>query len=161
MSSSVSRYGFPRRLSDSGPLEKPQKRHFWVQGTDNSQAAISVTWSRDLFVAMGNSLGDGAWSMRIQYKPLVRYIWLGALVMAIGGLLLLVLGFYAGYRLHLSPTLADRVRMWQSPWDNAAPGGDQVAHAVWGMATGGWFGTGLGLGDLRYLPAGHTVRPRM
>ena len=64
---------------------KPQKRHFWVQQTDNSQAAISGNWSRDLFVAMGNSLGDGAWSMRIQYKPLVRYIWLGALVMALGG----------------------------------------------------------------------------
>jgi cytochrome c-type biogenesis protein CcmF len=64
---------------------KPQKRHFWVQQTDNSQAAISVNWSRDLFVAMGNSLGEGAWSMRIQYKPLVRYIWLGALVMALGG----------------------------------------------------------------------------
>jgi cytochrome c-type biogenesis protein CcmF len=65
---------------------KPQKRHFWVQQTDNSQAAISVNWARDLFVAMGNSLGDDAWSMRIQYKPLVRYIWLGALVMALGGL---------------------------------------------------------------------------
>jgi len=64
---------------------KPQKRHYWVQQTDNSQAAISVNWSRDLFVAMGNSLGDGAWSMRIQYKPFVRYIWLGALVMALGG----------------------------------------------------------------------------
>jgi cytochrome c-type biogenesis protein CcmF len=67
-------------------LLKPQKRHFWVQQTDNSQAAISVNWSRDLFVAMGNSLGEGAWSMRIQYKPLVRYIWLGAMVMAVGGL---------------------------------------------------------------------------
>jgi cytochrome c-type biogenesis protein CcmF len=64
---------------------RPEKRHFWVQQTDNSQAAISVSWSRDLFVAMGNSLGEGAWSMRIQYKPLVRYIWLGALVMALGG----------------------------------------------------------------------------
>jgi cytochrome c-type biogenesis protein CcmF len=64
---------------------RPQKRHFWVQQTDNSQAAISVNWSRDLFVAMGNPLGDGAWSMRIQYKPLVRYIWLGALIMALGG----------------------------------------------------------------------------
>jgi cytochrome c-type biogenesis protein CcmF len=63
----------------------PQKRHYWVQQTDNSQAAISVNWSRDLFVAMGNPLGDGAWSMRIQYKPLVRYIWLGAFVMALGG----------------------------------------------------------------------------
>ena len=65
---------------------KPQKRHFRVQQTDNSQAAISVNWARDLFVAMGNPLGEEAWSMRIQYKPLVRYIWLGALVMAIGGL---------------------------------------------------------------------------
>ncbi len=64
---------------------RPQKRHFWVQQTDNSQAAISVNWARDLFVAMGNPLGESAWSMRIQYKPLVRYIWLGALVMAIGG----------------------------------------------------------------------------
>ena len=64
----------------------PQKRHFWVQQTDNSQAAISVDWARDLFVAMGNPLGNDAWSMRIQYKPLVRYIWLGALIMAIGGL---------------------------------------------------------------------------
>ena len=49
---------------------RPQKRHFWVQQTDNSQAAISVNWARDLFVAMGNPLGDNAWSMRIQYKPL-------------------------------------------------------------------------------------------
>jgi cytochrome c-type biogenesis protein CcmF len=64
---------------------RPQKRQFWVQQTDNSQAAISVNWSRDLFVAMGNPLGAGAWSMRIQYKPLVRYIWLGAFVMAVGG----------------------------------------------------------------------------
>jgi cytochrome c-type biogenesis protein CcmF len=65
----------------------PQKRHFWVQQTDNSKAAISVGWGRDLFVAMGNPLGADAWSMRIQYKPLVRYIWLGAIIMAFGGLL--------------------------------------------------------------------------
>ncbi len=64
----------------------PQKRQFWVQRTDNSQAAISINWARDLFVAMGNPLGDNAWSMRIQYKPLVRYIWLGAVVMALGGI---------------------------------------------------------------------------
>ncbi len=64
---------------------KPQKRHFAVQQTDNSHAAIAVNAGRDLFVAMGDPLGDGAWSMRIQYKPLVRYVWLGALVMAIGG----------------------------------------------------------------------------
>ena len=63
----------------------PQKRRYWVKETDMSQAAISVGWNRDLFVAMGDSLGNGAWSMRIQYKPLIRYVWMGALVMAIGG----------------------------------------------------------------------------
>jgi hypothetical protein len=46
--------------------------------------------------------------------------------------------------------------MWQSPWDNAVAGGDQVAQSIWAIATGGSFGTGLGLGDARYLPAGHT-----
>ncbi|PYQ85218.1 MAG: hypothetical protein DMG02_28890 [Acidobacteria bacterium] len=80
----------------------------------------------------------------------------GRVGMAIAGLALLILGFYAGYHLHISQTLAERVRMWQSPWDNAVLGGDQVTHAVWGLATGGSFGTGLGLGDTRYLPAGHT-----
>jgi cell division protein FtsW (lipid II flippase) len=80
----------------------------------------------------------------------------GRVGMAITGLLLLVSGFYIGYRLQVSATLADRVRIWQSPWDNAVGGGDQITHAFWALATGGPFGTGLGLGDTRYLPAGHT-----
>ena len=45
-------------------------------------------------------------------------------------------GSTSGYRLHVSTTLAERVRIWQSPWDNAAAGGDQVAHAIWALATG-------------------------
>ncbi|OLD13254.1 MAG: hypothetical protein AUJ01_15340 [Acidobacteria bacterium 13_1_40CM_3_65_5] len=80
----------------------------------------------------------------------------GRIGMAVIGFALLVSGFYVGYRLNVSHTLAERVRMWQSPWDNAVPGGDQVAHAVWALATGGPFGSGLGLGDVQYLPAGHT-----
>ena len=80
----------------------------------------------------------------------------GRIGMAVTGLVLLASGFYLGYRLQVSATLADRVRMWQSPWDNAVAGGNQLPHAVWAMATGGLFGTGLGLGDTRYLPAGHT-----
>jgi cell division protein FtsW (lipid II flippase) len=77
-------------------------------------------------------------------------------VLAVGGLGLLLAGFYVGYRLHVSDTLADRVRIWQSPWDNVARGGDQVAHAYWALAAGAIPGTGLGLGDTRYVPAGHT-----
>jgi cell division protein FtsW (lipid II flippase) len=80
----------------------------------------------------------------------------GRVGMAVAGLALLVLGFYVGCRLQISPTLVARVGMWQSPWDNAVSGGDQTAHSIWALATGGPFGTGLGLGDTRYLPAGHT-----
>jgi cell division protein FtsW (lipid II flippase) len=80
----------------------------------------------------------------------------GRVGLAAAGFALLVAGFYVGYRLNISHTLVERIRMWQSPWDNAVAGGDQVAQAIWAMATGGLSGTGLGLGDSRYLPAGHT-----
>ena len=80
----------------------------------------------------------------------------GTVGLMVVGAALLAAGFYLGYRLDISATLADRVRMWQSPWDNAARGGDQIAHAMWGLATGGSTGAGLGFGDTRYLPAGHT-----
>jgi cell division protein FtsW (lipid II flippase) len=80
----------------------------------------------------------------------------GRIPMAAAGLVLLVAGFYVGYRLNISETLAARVQMWQSPWDNAVRGGDQIAQSIWALSTGGLFGTGLGFGDTRYLPAGHT-----
>ena len=80
----------------------------------------------------------------------------GTIGLMFAGAAVLAAGFYLGYRLEISTTLADRVRMWQSPWDNAARGGDQIAHALWAFATGGTVGAGLGLGDTRYLPAGHT-----
>jgi cell division protein FtsW (lipid II flippase) len=80
----------------------------------------------------------------------------GRVGLAMLGAVLLAAGFYAGYRLGISSTLAERVRMWQSPWDNAARGGSQIAHALWAMSTGGLFGTGGGLGDTRYIPAGYT-----
>ena len=65
----------------------PQKRVYRVQRSPMTEAGIEVDWNRDLFVAMGEDLGDGAWSVRLQYKPMVRFIWLGALVMALGGLI--------------------------------------------------------------------------
>ena len=75
------------------------------------------------------------------------------------GLGVLVAGFYAGYALNISSTLSARVNMWHSAWDNVARGGDQIAQAIWALSTGGVFGAGLGLGDTRYVPAGHTDLP--
>jgi cell division protein FtsW (lipid II flippase) len=80
----------------------------------------------------------------------------GTIGLALAGTALLVAGFYLGYRLEISTTLAERVRMWQGPWDNTARGGDQIAQALWAMSSGGWLGSGAGLGDTQYLPAGHT-----
>jgi cytochrome c-type biogenesis protein CcmF len=65
----------------------PQKRTYLVQQNPMTEAAIDSGWTRHLFIALGDPLGDGAWSLRIQYKPLIRFIWLGPLIMAFGGLL--------------------------------------------------------------------------
>ena len=63
----------------------PQKRTYKVQRNPMTEAAIDAGFRRDLFVALGEPLGDEAWSVRVQYKPLIRWIWLGAFVMAFGG----------------------------------------------------------------------------
>ena len=65
---------------------RPQKRTYLVQQNPMTEAGIDGAWNRDLFVALGDPLGNGAWSVRIQYKPLIRFIWLGAIIMALGGL---------------------------------------------------------------------------
>jgi cytochrome c-type biogenesis protein CcmF len=65
----------------------PQKRVYRVQKNALTEAGIDAHWSRDLFVAMGEPLGGDAWSLRLQYKPMVRFIWLGAAIMAFGGLI--------------------------------------------------------------------------
>ena len=65
----------------------PQKRIYEVQQSPMTEAGIDPGWRHDLFVALGEPLGDGSWSVRIQVKPLVRFIWLGALIMALGGLM--------------------------------------------------------------------------
>ena len=66
---------------------RPQERTYIVQQNPMTEAGILVSWNRDLFVALGDSLGQGAWSVRLQYKPFIRFIWVGCLVMALGGLI--------------------------------------------------------------------------
>ncbi|MEM9056665.1 MAG: heme lyase CcmF/NrfE family subunit, partial [Pseudomonadota bacterium] len=66
---------------------RPQKRVYTVQRNPMTEADIESGLLKDLYVALGEELGAGAWSVRVQYKPLVRLIWLGCLIMAVGGLL--------------------------------------------------------------------------
>jgi len=66
---------------------RPQKRQYNVQKNWMTEAGILAHWNRDLFIALGDQLGNDTWSVRIQYKPMIRFIWLGALIMALGGLI--------------------------------------------------------------------------
>ena len=66
---------------------EPQKRVYQVQKMPMTEAAIDAGLFKDLFVAIGEPLGDdGAWSLRIYYKSFIRWIWLGAVFMGVGGL---------------------------------------------------------------------------
>ena len=65
----------------------PEKRFYSIQAQPMTEAAVNAGLTRDLYVALGESLGEGAWSMRVYYKPFIRWIWLGALIMGFGGLI--------------------------------------------------------------------------
>jgi len=65
----------------------PQKRRYYAGGQLMTEAAIDAGPFRDLFVAMGEPVDDGAWAIRLQVKPMIRWIWAGALLMGLGALL--------------------------------------------------------------------------
>lgn len=67
---------------------KPQKRVYVGQANNAmTEASIDINFIRDVYAAMGEPLGNGAWSLRLYYKPLIRWIWLGTLLMTFGGVL--------------------------------------------------------------------------
>ena len=69
---------------------KPQKRSYHVQRNTMTEAAIDPGVTRDLYVALGEPLDAGAWSVRLYYKPFIRWIWFGGLFMMMGGFLALL-----------------------------------------------------------------------
>ena len=85
----ATRGGFTVR-SDTGDFKVdlfPEKRIYLVQKMPMTEAAIDAGFTRDLFIALGEPLDqEGAWAVRIYYKPFIRWIWLGAIIMALGGL---------------------------------------------------------------------------
>jgi cytochrome c-type biogenesis protein CcmF len=69
----------------------PEKRIYVAQNSPITEAAIDGNLIRDLYVALGDPLDihdmNGAWAVRVYYKPFVRWLWVGALCMALGGIL--------------------------------------------------------------------------
>jgi cytochrome c-type biogenesis protein CcmF len=66
---------------------RPQKRQYWVQRQLTSETAITMNRGNNLLLALGDNLGAGRWSLRVQIRPLVSLVWLAAFIMALGGAL--------------------------------------------------------------------------
>ncbi len=65
----------------------PEKRFYQAKQSIMTEAAIDAGLTRDIYVALGEPLPGGAWAVRLHYKPFVRWLWLGGLLMALGGFL--------------------------------------------------------------------------
>jgi cytochrome c-type biogenesis protein CcmF len=74
---------------------RPEKRRYLAGGAIMTEAAIDAGLFADTYVSLGEPLNEGAWAVRLHYKPLVRWIWFGTLLMALGGALAV---FDARYR---------------------------------------------------------------
>jgi cytochrome c-type biogenesis protein CcmF len=68
----------------------PEKRIYTVQQMPMTEAAIDTGVFGDIYVSLGEPVADGAWSVRVYYKPFVTWIWGGCVLMALGGLLALL-----------------------------------------------------------------------
>ena len=69
---------------------KPQTRAFTDPPTTTNEAAIRTLFDGQLYAVIGRQDADGRWQVRLWWKPLVTFIWLGGVLIALGGLLALV-----------------------------------------------------------------------
>ncbi|MGB2533243.1 MAG: cytochrome c-type biogenesis CcmF C-terminal domain-containing protein, partial [Porticoccaceae bacterium] len=65
----------------------PEKRQYNAGGQVMTEAAIDPSLMRDIYVSLGEPLAQGAWAVSLQVKPFVRCIWLGGILIGIGGLI--------------------------------------------------------------------------
>ena len=65
---------------------QPERRQYLVSGQDTTEAAILTTAMYDLYAVLGEPNGQGGWTTRLYYKPLVPWLWIGSVVMVLGGL---------------------------------------------------------------------------
>jgi cytochrome c-type biogenesis protein CcmF len=75
-------------ISRNGSLLRtmyPEKRNYLASGNSMTETAIDTGLFRDLYISLGEPVGNNAWSVRVHYKPFVTWIWGGALLMALGG----------------------------------------------------------------------------
>jgi cytochrome c-type biogenesis protein CcmF len=85
---------------------RPEQRFYTAEGQSVADTAIRTTGLRDLYLALGDNRGNGRYAIRVYVSPLAPLIWLGALVMALGGMLSLWGRVRVGARASASETVA-------------------------------------------------------
>ena len=90
----------------------PEKRLYTVQRSTMTEAAIDAGFTRDLYVALGEPLDNGAWAVRVHVKPFVRWIWFGGLITAMGGLLATL---DKRYRVKVRSKVSDALGLSEAP----------------------------------------------
>ncbi|MBX3705238.1 MAG: heme lyase CcmF/NrfE family subunit [Pseudomonadales bacterium] len=76
----------------------PEKRRYLARDMVMTEAAIDARFLRDVYISLGEPVGEGDWAVRLQVKPFVRWIWLGGLLMTFGGVLAIADGRYRRLR---------------------------------------------------------------
>jgi cytochrome c-type biogenesis protein CcmF len=69
---------------------RPQARSFWTPPQQTTESALETRWNGQLYVVLGEEAEDGRWQLRLWWKPFVTLIWLGGILIALGGLLALI-----------------------------------------------------------------------
>ncbi|MEC7397246.1 MAG: heme lyase CcmF/NrfE family subunit [Pseudomonadota bacterium] len=63
-----------------------ERRRYFVSGDETTEAGIHTTAMYDLYAVLGEPNGKGGWTTRLYYKPLVPWLWLGSIIMVLGGI---------------------------------------------------------------------------
>jgi cytochrome c-type biogenesis protein CcmF len=74
----------------AGHLLVPQSRTFWAPPQTTAESALLTRWNGQLYTVLGEQTQDGRWQLRLWWKPFVTFIWLGGLLIGLGGLLALI-----------------------------------------------------------------------
>jgi len=112
----VARVSGPNYLADQGEFVmvesgrrytlRPEKRSYLARQSVMTEAAIDPGLFRDVYISLGEPLEAGAWAVRVQVKPFVRWIWLGGLLMAFGGVLAVMDSRYRRLKVRQARTTA-------------------------------------------------------
>lgn len=143
-----------RALSQPASAERPWLKYFRVP-----------RWKdvRPIFASMGLVLAFFFFQKDLGPALVLTCVFLalygigrGHVALVLTGFGLLLGGFALAYWIGEPATVRQRVLIWADPWNNGVPGGNQIAHGLWALSTGGAWGSGPGLGSPQMVPAGHT-----